>query len=198
MGHTLCKELQREAQSTSETSWDAWEHWQGHLWSSEAGRRRWGRGSWQCGAGGCAGNGGAVMGTMHRKLERAAARHAAGGREMLRSTEGCMKAGGGSSAQLGPAGAPATSLHIWHLPFPSPGLVCPSFPWPLLLGPHPRRPNSQGMGTLLKLAALTLGHPLPGGSSATPGSPWGEGSRRVGSSLPLACIAVGRGVALGC
>lgn len=74
--------------------------------SSEVGCRRWGIGSlavWCTEGVGCAGNGGAVMGTMHRKLERAAARHAAGGREMLRSTEGCTKAGGGSSAELGAA-----------------------------------------------------------------------------------------------
>lgn len=43
----------------------------------------------------------AAVGTMHRKLEQAAARHAAGGRELLRSTEVCTQTGGGSSAMLG-------------------------------------------------------------------------------------------------
>lgn len=57
------------------------------------------------------------------------------------------------------------------------------------------RASSQGMGTLLKLAALTLGDPLPGGSPATPGSPWGQGSGKAGSSLHLACMAMGRGLA---
>lgn len=45
----------------------------------------------------------AAVGTMHRKLEREAGRHAAGGREPLRSTEGCTQAGGGSSAEPGTA-----------------------------------------------------------------------------------------------
>lgn len=45
----------------------------------------------------------AAVGTMHRKLERAAARYAAGGRELLCFTKGYTQAGGGSSAELGPA-----------------------------------------------------------------------------------------------
>lgn len=45
----------------------------------------------------------AVVGTMHRKLERAEGRQAAGGREPLRSTQGCKQAAGGFSAELGPA-----------------------------------------------------------------------------------------------
>lgn len=59
--------------------------------------------AWLCGALGDAQGMVVAVGTMHRKLERAAARHAAGGRELLCSTKGCTQAGGGSSAELGPA-----------------------------------------------------------------------------------------------
>lgn len=85
------------------------------------------------------------------------------------------------------AGVSLSTSHLLTPPFPFPRQRCPGSPWSLLLGclPPPCLPRPLRLGTLLQLGALACIVPVLGAPSATSGSPWGEGSRMLGTIYSL-------------